>query len=443
MLEQFQQYIQEHYLARNDQKLLLAVSGGIDSMVMMHLFSDLGKFNFAIAHCNFQLRGNESDEDQVFIKTYAEKFNKEFFTVNFNTQQYAAENRISIQMAARELRYTWFNKIATENQFDRVAVAHNQDDIVETLIINLTRGTGTKGLSGIQPSDGLIIRPLLFASRKDIETYAKQRNINFREDSSNAEVKYKRNLIRHRILPLFQQLNPSIRETLAQETEIFAATWDIYKKEIETLKKKSLSCKDDRYILSIAKLVELKISPPLLFDMLSEFEFSYSVIKDIFNSLHAEAGRRFFSSRFVLLKDRDTLIIEEIDESSAEETYQIEEDMNELHFPFHISLHKFVRNDDFIWPKIASTASFDLDKLNFPLTLRHWQDGDFFYPLGLRGKKKLSDFFIDEKIDLLGKKRIWLLTSGNDIVWVVGYRIDDRYKIKPQTRNIFMLELKT
>ncbi len=441
MLESFKHYIEENELAQEGQKLLLAISGGIDSMVMMHLFNELGNFPFAIVHCNFQLRGEESDKDQNFVRNMAEQNYKEFYTINFDTKQFALKNRISIQMAARELRYKWFLKLAKAHQFDRIAIAHNQDDIAETMIINLVRGTGIKGLTGIKPISGVTIRPLLFASRLEIENYAEQHAINFREDSSNAEVKYKRNLIRHKIMPLLQELNPSIRQTLSQETEIFSAAWNIYQRKIDSIKKVSFSKKGGRYLVDIHKLIKLKINSPLLYDVLSAFEFSYPVVKDIINSLNTEPGRRFYSTKYVLLKDREYLIIEKIDESSIEQTYEIREDLTEINFPVQLSINKFHRNNDFTYPKTASTASLDMDTLKFPLTLRHWQEGDFFYPLGMEGKKKLSDFFTDIKLDLLGKKRIWLLTSENEIVWILGHRIDNRFKITPQSQNIMQIEI--
>lgn len=442
MLNQLKQYIHENFLLQDKHKVLLAISGGIDSMVMLKLFSEMNTYSFAIAHCNFQLRGNESREDQEFVKEMAIQSKREFYTVNFDTLKYAKEKGLSIQMAARELRYNWFSKLAEEHQWDRIAVAHNKDDIIETMFINLVRGTGIKGLTGIKPQSGKTIRPLLFASRAEIENYAAKHKIKYREDSSNAEVKYKRNLIRHRILPLFKRLNPSISETLIQESEIFSETWNIYQQNIESLKKQIVTKKERRIMLNIAKLVELNVSPPLLFDMLSEYGFSYSVIKNIVNSLEGESGRKFYSTSHILLKNRDHLIIEVNDEVSSDQEYEIREDQSEVDFPVKFSIIKTQRDDNYSCPKTLSIASLDRDKLKFPLTLRHWKKGDYFYPLGLGGKKKLSDFFIDEKIDLLEKRNIWLLTSENEVVWIVGQRIDDRFKITAKTKTVLMLEIK-
>lgn len=442
MLNQLKQYIHENSLLQGKQKVLLAISGGIDSMVMLKLFIEMDSYPFAIAHCNFQLRGSESDEDQEFVRKIAIQSKREFYTINFDTLKYAKEKGLSIQMAARDLRYNWFSRLAKEHQWDRIAVAHNQDDIVETMFINLVRGTGIKGLSGIKPQSGITIRPLLFAGRAEIEEYAAKHEIKYREDSSNAEVKYKRNLIRHQILPLLKQLNPSVSETLIQESEIFSATWKVYQENIESLKKKIITKKERRILLSIAKLIELKVSPPLLFDMLSEYGFSYSVVKNIMSSVEGESGRKFYSTGFVLIKNREHLIIEANDEASSDQEFEIGEDQSEVSFPVKLSIIKIQPDENYSYPKTLSIASLDWEKLKFPLKLRHWKKGDYFYPLGLGGKKKLSDFFIDEKIDLLEKRKIWLLTSENKVVWIVGHRIDDRFKITAETETVLMLEIK-
>ena len=286
MLEKFRQTIQEHRLCKPEHKILLAVSGGIDSMVMMHLYQQLGKFRLAVAHCNFQLRGEESQGDLEFVREEAEKSGLKFLSTNFHTREYAAENKLSIQMAARDLRYSWFLQLAEEHAFHRVALAHNLDDIIETTLINLARGTGLKGLTGIKPISGIFIRPLLFASREDISCYAKNNGIRYREDSSNAETKYKRNLIRHKIMPLLEQLNPSIRETFQQETEIFHATWDLYHQEIERLKKKILLKKGRRQLVKITSIKEEEISAPLLFEILSD-------ARHIFGEVHLQTANWF------------------------------------------------------------------------------------------------------------------------------------------------------
>ena len=441
MLEKFRQTIQEHRLCKPEHKILLAVSGGIDSMVMMHLYQQLGKFRLAVAHCNFQLRGEESQGDLEFVREEAEKSGLKFLSTNFHTREYAAENKLSIQMAARDLRYSWFLQLAEEHAFHRVALAHNLDDIIETTLINLARGTGLKGLTGIKPISGIFIRPLLFASREDISCYAKNNGIRYREDSSNAETKYKRNLIRHKIMPLLEQLNPSIRETFQQETEIFHATWDLYHQEIERLKKKILLKKGRRQLVKITSIKEEEISAPLLFEILSDFGFSYPVIKDIINSLEGEPGKRFYSSKYILIKDREYLILEENLIETTEESIEIYLNTEEINYPVNLLIHKLDREKDAAIPKSGTIASLDLEKLKFPLRLRHWQNGDYFYPLGLSGRKKLSDFFTDEKIDRIEKDRIWLLTSGKDIVWVLGYRIDNRFKITPSTKKILRLEI--
>jgi tRNA(Ile)-lysidine synthase len=405
---------------------------------MTYLFHLTG-FDFAIAHCNFQLRGDESDSDRIFVQTLADKFQKKFYTINFDTTGYAEQHKLSIQMAARKLRYIWFNKISDKDGYEKIAIAHNRDDIVETFLINLSRGTGLKGLTGIKPLQGKIIRPLLYATREEIINYAISEKIEFREDLSNNEEKYQRNLIRHKIIPLFKKLNPSFGNTIIHETEIFQSSNYIYQLELQKIKK-AITLKDtDHVVLSIAKIRALRVNVPLLFDLLFDYGFSYAVVNEIYSSLSAQSGKRFFSGQYILLKDRNTLIIEKKNTASKEGIFIIEHDCTKLDYPVKLSFTQVQHDKEFVIPQTVNSAALDCNKLEYPLLLRHWQKGDYFYPLGMKGRKKLSDFFTDCKISLFEKENIWLLTSNEKIVWVVGYRIDDRFKVIPCTKNILLI----
>jgi tRNA(Ile)-lysidine synthase len=440
MINEFKKYIQENILWLADQKIILAVSGGIDSVVMTHLFTK-SAIPFVIAHCNFRLRGKESDEDQSFVEQLAKNLNTKFFTVSFDTLGHSEKEKISIQMAARELRYKWFKKLAIEIGYNYIAIAHNRDDVAETMLINLFRGTGLKGLGGIKPIQGIIIRPLLFAARTDIEEFAISEKITYREDSSNSESKYHRNLIRNEIIPLIRKINPSINETLYHEAEIFTSTFQLYKREVDKIKELITLDKTDKWIISISKIRDLQIDAPLLFEMLTPYGFSYSSVISIINSLQAESGRKFYSDKYILLKDRNTLIIKEIEKNEAGIEYEIPQHCNHVSLPIAMNLTYMEMTSDFKIPPFPTNVAFDAEKLIFPLKIRKWKAGDFFIPLGMTGKKKLSDFFIDKKINLFEKERTWLLVSNEQIVWIIGYQINDRYKITAVTRKVLLVSL--
>jgi tRNA(Ile)-lysidine synthase len=439
MLERFQAYIKANDLVRLSDKILLAVSGGVDSVCMAHLFHQAG-YTFDIAHCNFKLRGSESDKDQDFVNRLSKKYSCRFYLKVFDTLAYSQTNNLSIQMAARELRYEWFKELATQNNFSYVAVGHNRNDIVETMLINLIRGTGLKGLRGIMPKREHIIRPLLFASRTEIMNYAREENIRYREDSSNEETKYQRNLIRKKVLPILEQINPKYLETMIEEGEIFQSVDTLYRNEIENIRR-IITIPGAGIIYSIPKMVSVRLSAPVLYDLISCYGFTYTDSKNLLKVLTSEPGKRFISDRYELLKDRKTIVIEERNKQKGKHEYFIEKNTLEFLEPVTLKISKYPNDKHFRIPISSKKAVLDYDKLQFPLKLRHWKKGDFFFPLGLTGRKKLSDFFIDHKISRLEKERIWLLISGNDIIWVIDHQIDDRYKITPDTQNIIQFEL--
>ncbi|EPE9899143.1 tRNA(Ile)-lysidine synthase [Flavobacterium psychrophilum] len=428
----------ENHLTKNlpflkEKKLLLATSGGIDSMVMLHLFQKLN-YNIAIAHCNFQLRGLESFGDQQFVQDYASKNKIPAFVTHFDTENFAKDYKLSTQIAARELRYNWFYELLETENFDFILTAHHADDNLETFIINLTRGTGLDGLTGIPEQNEQIIRPLLPFSRSEIEEYTKENSIQWREDSSNASDKYLRNKIRHDLIPILKVLNPNFLDSFLktqnylQEAQVMIedATIMIYQQV----------AKEDNEIISfdLKKLTQLPNYKSYLYQWLREYDFT--AWEDIYNLVESQSGKQIFSKKYRLLKDRDFLILSLIKELENE-AYFIKTNQKEVKIPLNFSICKV---NDISSPK--NTIIFvDEDKLQFPLTIRKRNEGDSFYPSGMKGKKKLSKYFKDEKMSLIEKENTWLLCSKNKIVWVIGKRADQQFVANKTTQNIIKLEL--
>ena len=463
MLNQFLENIKDKRLFDTGQKILLAVSGGIDSMVMLHLFEKSG-FDYGIIHCNFQLRGAESDRDEEFVKNQVLIHGVPAFFKRFDTEEYAQINGISIEMAARELRYEYFEKIRAEHGYDFIATAHHSDDLIETFFLNLTRKTGIKGLTGIKDKSGKIIRPMLFASRADIEKFASEQYLEFREDSTNSEVVYQRNFLRHKILPLFSTLNPSFKKNLLASIDNLKDAETVYNGYFETEKQKVvenatdspfdfaqgdgqtersrslISFSSPSHSINIKKLLNSSQPRLLLLEILSSFDFNPSVVDEVFQSLNTESGKQFFSKTHRLIKDREKLFVTKLAENQNRIFY-IETDDVELFEPFDITIEK-LSGKDFKIRKEQNIACLDLEKLEFPLLIRKWQQGDYFQPFGMTGFKKLSDFFIDEKIPVHQKENTWLLCSGEKIVWVMGMRIDNRFRIDKSTRSVLQIEIR-
>lgn len=438
MLDRFIENITAKQLFNSNQKVLLAVSGGIDSMVMLYLFEKSG-FDYGIVHCNFHLRGDESNEDEEFVKKQVLIHGVPSFFEGFDTKEYAQINGISIEMAARDLRYEYFEKIRKNHKYDFIATAHHSDDLIETFFLNLTRKTGIKGLTGIKEKAGTIIRPMLFTNRDEIEEYAAKNYIDFREDSSNVEVVFQRNFLRHNILPLFTELNPSFKKNILASIENLKDVGNVYSGYFEAEKEKVLKFDKDSQIINIKKLVNSKHSRLLLFEILTDFGFNPTVIDEVFQSLVSDSGKQFFSKTHKLNKDRDKLFVSPIEEKENR-IYYIEADDIELFAPYDINIEK-LSAEDFKIRKEQNIACLDLEKLQFPLLIRKWQQGDYFQPLGMTGFKKISDFFIDEKIPLHEKENIWILCSGEKVVWIMGQRIDNRFKITSKTKKVLKIEI--
>lgn len=440
MLKAFTTYIENEQLFSKTDKILLAVSGGIDSVVICELFHKAG-LKFGIAHCNFQLRKEDSNSDEEFVEALASKYNVRYHSAAFKTSSYAKKNKLSIQLAARQLRYHWFEEIRSEYKYNYIATAHHQDDSIETFFINLVRGTGISGLHGILPKQRKVIRPLLFTNKEEILLFAKKNKLNFREDSSNASDKYTRNKIRHHITPVLKELNPDFENTMANNIHRLKEMEQVYKNGIESKRSEIVKIGKDAITMSIQNLQKLSPLKSYLYEFLNPYHFNANTVEEIIQSLNKESGKQFFSSTHRLIKDRKSLLITGIEAKPGnkikvpQEQESIEASDIKLYF-------KTLKKTENIKFKASNTiANIDFDKLSFPLEIRKWKQGDTFYPLGMKGKKKLSDFFIDKKLSIHQKENTWLLTSAGKIVWVIGLRIDDRFKITDTTRKIYFAEL--
>ncbi|MES2138259.1 MAG: tRNA lysidine(34) synthetase TilS [Bacteroidota bacterium] len=454
-------HIKKEKLFSTTEKVLLTVSGGIDSVLMCELFHKVG-LNFGIAHCNFQLRNEESDEDETFVNTLAQKYNVPFHFIKFNTAAYAKKNKVSIQIAARDLRYQWFEEIRKEYDYNYVATAHHQDDSIETFFINLLRGTGISGLHGILPKHGNIIRPMLFSTKKEIESYVKKNKLKYREDSSNASDKYVRNKIRHHVTPVLKELNPGFENTFNKTINHLREVELIYKKDIETKRSKIVKQEKNNIFIPIKQLKKLQPITTYLYEFLKPYNYNASTVEEIISTLDGESGKQFFSNTHRLIKDREFLIIEPREESQelrskkqeprskkqdpgvGTKDFEIKILKNQKEIDLEnlkLSFRSEVNSPDTEIQKSTSIAYLDLEKLEFPLEIRKWQKGDVFHPFGMKGKKKLSDFFIDKKLSLNQKENAWLLTSKGKIAWVIGQRIDNRFKITDKTRKIYIVKL--
>jgi len=436
MLNKFQNHINQNFSFIKNKKLLLASSGGLDSMVMVDLFDKL-PYEIAMAHCNFQLRGLESFEDQSFVQNYAENNEISLFVTQFDTENFAKDYKLSTQVAARELRYNWFYELLETKKFNYILTAHHADDNLETFLIHLVRGTGLDGLTGIPSHNDKILRPLLVFSRQEIEQYANENNIAWREDSSNASDKYLRNKIRHNLVPILKELNtdflPSFQKTQKYLNESQTMAEDASIMVYQQVAKEQ----GDEVYFDLNQLKKLPNYTSYLYHWLNEFGFS--AWEDIYDLVESQSGKQVFSNEFRLLKDRNFLILSPQKIEDELEEYFIDKSQKEVKIPINLS---FCNIDDI---SIASNATIfvDEDKLQFPLVLRHWKEGDYFEPFGMEGKsKKLSKFFKDEKLTLIEKENVWLLCSANLIVWVVGFRQDERFKIQKTTNHRLKIQLK-
>ncbi|MDD2577083.1 MAG: tRNA lysidine(34) synthetase TilS [Bacteroidales bacterium] len=439
MVNRFIQYVKEHNLFENNQTILLAVSGGIDSMILCDLFLK-SNFKFAIAHCNFHLRGEESNRDERFVREYAQKNNIKIHVKDFDTYSYMKEKGKSMQVSAREMRYSWFNELLKEEGYSYIATGHHIDDSIETFFMNILRGTGIAGLHGILQKVNLVIHPLLFTGRAEIVNYQKENKLEFVEDSSNATTKYTRNKIRHELIPLVKEIAPNFDKIISKEIERFRETEVVFRSVINDAKTKLLEIENQTIKISIEKLKSYVPQKIFMYEILSDFGFNEATINSIEDALLETSGKQFYSETHRLVKDRDYLLIVKNEPQNLNQ-YLIEESQTSVYSP--IILHMEILKDlQYVKiPKNKEVAMLDYDKLSFPLILRKWKKGDSFFPYGLQGEKKISEFYKNLKYSILDKENQWLLCSENDIIWVVGQRIDDRYKITKSTKTIYKIEL--
>lgn len=439
MIERLKDHIFRSRLFDGNQRILLTVSGGVDSMVMADLFSKM-EVNIGIAHCNFKLRGEESNKDENFVRSVAKAYNIPIYVKCFDTADFALANKLSIQVAARELRYKWFEELIDENEFDLYATAHHLDDQIETFFINLFRGTGVSGLRGFPAKNGNCIRPLLFAHRDMIAKYAFANKIKFREDGSNIKDDYLRNRIRHHVLPALEQSESSFRKGFQSTFQFLADTEKFVKHEISVKKADFFEEINGLQCIKIKKIKQDNNAAFVLFELLRPLNFNYAATCGILESLGTQSGKKFFSSTNELVIDREYLIISEIANETCE-VYEVNENTSKIVDPISIKFQTL--SFDKSQPILGSNkiACFDRDRITFPMKLRKYCEGDKFQPLGMKGQKKLSDFFIDQKLSLPEKREVWLLLSGDEIVWIIGLRIDDRYKITGKTKNILKASL--
>ncbi|MCX6272428.1 MAG: tRNA lysidine(34) synthetase TilS [Bacteroidetes bacterium] len=446
MKDTFLQFIRKEQLFDEAKPMLLAVSGGVDSMVMAELFRQCN-IPFAIAHCNFKLRGKESDRDEKFVKAFANKHKIKVFVKKFDTLDYAKSKGLSVQMAARELRYSWFQQLVEEKGFQAVATAHHMNDQFETFFINLIRGTGIRGLTGIPVKQEKRVRPLLYASRDEIEQFAVENNVEFRNDSSNDSLYYLRNQIRHLLLPAFNTIQPEFQQVMTGNIERIKEEVQLFRQMTETFRTKILHQENDLCFLDIWALLSENQPETRLFLMLEPFGFSRKQSDEIFSSLHKQSGKQFLSSTHRVIKDRKKLIIQPIRQPADDNPEFIIPEKKRSWFyshpalPFRLKFSKGLVSGRFTINRDACFANLDLEKTVFPLILRKWKQGDSFKPYGMRGTKLISDFLTDRKLSLPEKENCRVLCSGEKIVWLVGMRIDNDYRIRKDTRNYLIISL--
>ena len=436
---QFSSFIEKEELFHPSDKLILAVSGGVDSVVL----ADMCKkafYNFSIAHCNFQLRGKESERDEMFVRAMADEYGVELSVARFETLDYAEEKKVSIQVAARELRYSWFRELA-EKENALVLTAHHADDNIETLLMNFFKGTGINGLSAISSKNRIIIRPLLFAQKKEILSYASKNALAYVEDSSNSEDKYTRNYFRNQLLPAIAEVFPQVESNLISNIKRFTDINILYQEAIDHYSKKLVEVKNGETHIPVLKLQKVKPLATVIYELAKPFGFTPLQTQSILDLLTAPSGKYVTSPTHRILRNRQWLIISPILSIEAntivieEEEQVVEFADGSLTFKVHLQVNDFKPTTD------NSCACLDKRKITYPLILRHWKQGDYFYPLGMNKKKKLSRFFIDQKLSIASKEKVWVLEMDRKIIWVAGMRIDDRFKITKETNDILEIKL--
>jgi tRNA(Ile)-lysidine synthase len=423
LVKKVKEFIEKEDLFSKQDKILVALSGGADSVALTRILITLG-YHCEAAHCNFELRGEESDRDEDFVRNFCRSLNIKCHSIHFETRRYAAQQSISIEMAARELRYNWFTKICEESDCQVVAVAHHKDDSVETMLLNLIRGTGINGLLGIRPKNGNVVRPLLCASRQEVVEYLHRMNQTYVTDSTNLEDEYTRNKIRLNLLPLMEEINPSVKDGLVKTASYLNDISKVYQQAIkESIDRIFITPEKE---ISIEKLMNEPAPQALLFEVLSPLGFNSTQVEEVYGSLNGQPGKRFISSQWQVVKDRDLLLIEKV--KTANDKPQI-------------IFEEVLLTKEFVIPKDKNTACFDANKFKGVISIRKWEKGDYFIPFGMKGKKLVSDFMTDSKFSLLKKEQQWVLSCNDQIAWLIGERTDNRFRIDDSTQKVIIAKL--
>jgi tRNA(Ile)-lysidine synthase len=442
LLQKFQQNIKHHHLFSPKDKLLLAVSGGVDSIVLCELCK-LAGFNFIIVHCNFQLRGEESGSDEKFVQKLGKKYGAQVVVKKFDTEKFAKENKLSVQEAARVLRYNWFKELMNriiDPPVNCILTAHHFGDNIETMLMNFFKGTGIAGLRGMLPKQGKLIRPLLFARKEELLVFAKENNLNWVEDSSNRESKYSRNYFRNEIIPLIKKIYPEAENNLTDNLRRFADIEMLYKQAIDQHKKKLLEQKGNEVHIPVLKLKNSEPLRSIVYEIIKDYDFSSHQTDEVIALLDSESGKYIQSATHRIIKNRNWLIIAP-DKAEKAATILVEGEGNWVIGSGNLKI-EFIPDSRSLVTDSASIAQLDAEKVKFPLLLRKWKQGDYFYPLGMKKKKKLSRFFIDQKLSKTDKEKVWVIESDKKILWIAGYRIDDRIKVTEKTKSVLQITLR-
>lgn len=436
MIRKIDKYIGNNNLLQLNDKVIVGFSGGADSIALLHVLTRLDYACIA-AHCNFHLRGEESDRDEAFAQEEAKKLNIPFYKKDFDTTAYAKQSRLSIEMAARELRYQWFEELRKDLKAQVIAVAHHQDDSIETFLLNVIRGTGIRGLTGIRPKNNVIIRPMLAVNRCEITQWLTKQKIDYQTDSTNLSDEYTRNFIRLRILPLLKELNPAVGEAILRTS---GHLFDLEKLYLTWVEEERTKLIDTQKRISISQLLKSAAPQSLLYELIKPYGFTSPLSDSVFESLQKQSGKIFDApdSGYRIVKDRDFLLLTTQKEKN-DVCYTVNAN-DTLTYPIHLKTHTEEINNSSEILKKKTVAFLDFDQLTFPLIIRTWNKGDWFIPFGMKGRKKLSDYFSDRKFSRIQKDQTWLLCSGSDIVWIIGERIDERYQIKNTTKRTFIAE---
>ena len=464
LLQKFTDFIKKENLFQPKDKLLLAVSGGVDSVVLCELCKQAG-FDFVIAHCNFQLRDEESERDEKFVRELAWKYDVEIFVKRFETEKYAEEKKIGIQEAARNLRYSWFLQLWNEKSKESgpledkhiktihgwhggetnflIATAHHANDNIETLLMNFFKGTGITGLQGILPKQTYVVRPLLFAKKEELQQFANEKNLSYVEDSSNESDKYTRNYFRNQLIPSIQKVFPQVEENLLNNIQRFNEVKQVYEEAITKYKNNLIEIKGNEEHIPILKLKNTLPFRTMIWEIIKEKGFSSGQVDEVAKLMGADNGSYIKSEFYRIIKNRKWLIIthRHLEEKSDHIIIDPDEKDKRNFEQRKLNIEKLPATPGFKIPSDSLIAFLDADVIKFPLLLRKWKRGDYFYPLGMNKKKKLSKFFIDQKLSMTEKENVWVLEMNRKIIWIVGKRIDDRFKITPKTKNVLKISL--